>query len=180
MDSAQRQLEALLVVRAQTGDQAAFEEIVRRYHARLLYFVRRMVSDYSSADDVLQDVWLAVHRQLPQLRSPETLRVWLYRIARNRAFQTMRQPRHHDEPELMDCIAAPDADEPQFTAADADRLHAALNRLSPAHRETLTLRFLEQLSYEELAETTDCDLGTVKSRLYYAKRAIKNELEKMP
>ncbi len=180
MDIAERQLEALLVVRAQTGDETAFEAIVRRYHARLLYFVRRMVCGYSGADDVLQDVWLAAHQQLPRLRSPETLRVWLYRIARNRAMQAMRQRHWPAEKAVPDCTAAPEAEEPQFTAADAEKVHAALDRLSPAHREILTLRFLEQLSYEELATTTDCDLGTVKSRLYYAKRAIKQELEKMP
>ncbi len=73
-----------------------------------------------------------------------------------------------------------DKQEPEFSLADAVRIHEGLARLNPSHREVLVLRFMENLSYEQIAELINCNSGTVRSRLHYAKRALLHQLEKLP
>ncbi len=175
-DAADRLYEQVLVLRCQAGDDDAFTEIVRRYHDRLGYYVRRLLGEAGRADDVLQDVWLAVFRKLPRLRSPGALSVWLYRIARNAALAELRGARNWSV--LTDDPAAPEPDEQEaeFAPADATRIHAALGRLRPEHREVLVLRFLAELSYEDIADVVGRPLGTVRSRLHYAKRELRREM----
>ena len=176
-------IDSVDVLRCQTGDRAAFDRLVRRYHGRLLYFVRRLAGDDRS-DDLVQDVWLAVWRQLPRLREVESFRPWVYRIARNLALKRRRdEPRSAAPTPLLPeqfPDDGPEPDEASFRAEDAARVHAALARLSPGHQEVLALRFLEDMTYEQVAEVVECDLGTVKSRLHYAKRALRRELETNP
>src|SRR4051794_28432625 len=80
----------LLVLGAQAGDEASFEELVASYHAPLRYFLRKMLPDEARLDDLLQEVWLAAYRGLPRLGDPAAFTTWLYRIARNRAFSLYR------------------------------------------------------------------------------------------
>ncbi|MDP6439986.1 MAG: sigma factor, partial [Candidatus Brocadiia bacterium] len=84
MGPTQRLLDRLLILRYQTGDVAALEELVDRYYAPLRYFVRRLLGGAECADDIFQEVWLTVFRNLRRLRSPEAFSVWLYRIARHK------------------------------------------------------------------------------------------------
>ncbi len=171
----------ILILRCQLGDEQAFERLVTQYAGRLKYYVRRLVGagdgviDATKADDILQDVWLAVWRQLPKLRSTTAFRVWLYRIARNTALQLVRK--RVVEVPLDDRLPAPETPEESFGPEDAAAIHTALERLTEAHREVLALRFLEELPYEEIAEIVDCSIGTVRSRIYYAKRALRSEME---
>ena len=175
MDNADRLLDEMLLLRYQTGDDLAFEQIVRRYHGPLLYFVRRMIAPGDGADDVLQQVWMAAYQQLPRLRHTDALRVWLYRTARNLAIRGLRRKPREMPVESLDQV--PDEPEAEFGPEDAAAVHAALIRLSAEHREVLVLRFMEQMSYEEIADTVGRDLGTIRSRLYYGKRALRRELE---
>src|SRR2546423_8731433 len=92
-DLADRLYERVLVLRCQAGDEAAFAELVQRYHPRLHYYVRKLLGDLKSVDDVLQDVWFDVFRSLPRLVEPGALARWLYRIARDRAFRLLRTRR---------------------------------------------------------------------------------------
>jgi RNA polymerase sigma-70 factor (ECF subfamily) len=175
-EAADRLYEQVLVVRCQAGDEAAFVEIVQRYHERLRYYARGLSIDASRVDDVLQEVWLKVFRSLHRLRRPEALTSWLYRITRNAALAEQRRGRDLSglvpEPEA---VAAVD-DEPDFTPQDAARMHACLDRLSPGHREVLVLRFFEELSYEDIADVVGTPLGTVRSRLHHAKRALRRAM----
>jgi RNA polymerase sigma-70 factor (ECF subfamily) len=175
-EAADRLYEQVLVVRCQAGDEAAFMEIVQRYHERLRYYVRRLSVDASSVDDVLQEVWLIVFRGLPGLRRPGALAAWLHRITRNAALAERRRGRALSglEPE-PEAPAAVD-DEPDFTAQDAARMPACLDRLSPGHREVLILRHFEELSYEDIADVVGSPLGTVRSRLHHAKRALRQAM----
>lgn len=175
-DAADRLYEQVLVLRCQAGDHGAFAELVQRYHARLGYYLRRLLGNGALAEDVLQNVWFAVFRQLARLEQPRAVSVWLYRIARNAALAELRKTPGWSE--LTAEPPAPDAepDEPEFSAEDAARIHAALDRLRPEHKEVLTLRFLEDMSYEQIAEIVRCPLGTVRSRIYYAKRALREEM----
>lgn len=173
--------EQLDVIRAQLGDEAAFMRLAERHHARLLHYVRRLVRDRATADDVVQETWVAAYRGIRRLSDPERLRPWLYGIARNQALNALRR----EERARLDCVedavleAIPDAasDELELRAEQAAQVDRCLDRLSPAHAEVLVLRYVDALSYEEIAEITRMKLGTVRSRLHYAKRALLEAME---
>jgi RNA polymerase sigma-70 factor (ECF subfamily) len=171
--------ERLLVVRAQAGDDAAFAELVERFSPRLRYFLRKLLPSAHDAEDALQDVWLDVLRALERLSDPQALVAWLYRIARDRAFARLRKAKPpeqlRDEGTVADNTIDDDRD---FSPEDAERIHAALDTLPPEQREVLVLRFLEDMTYEQIATVTNANLGTIRSRLHYAKRALRHVLEK--
>jgi RNA polymerase sigma-70 factor (ECF subfamily) len=178
--SPDRDQEKAWVLRARRGDDAAFRLLVESYDRRLLYFVLRLLPDADLALDVMQDVWLTLFRRLPQLRAPEAFRVWLYQIAHDRVVDVLRRQRREERAAevLRDGFHEPVA---SFTdqVERAEFVHHALQHLSPDHREVLLLRFLEDLSLEEIATTLRCSLGTVKSRLHYARHALRREVERL-
>jgi RNA polymerase sigma-70 factor (ECF subfamily) len=169
--------ERLLVLRCQAGDEAAFTELVERYQPRLRYYLRKMLKEMHGIDDALQDVWLDVFRALSRLANVAAFRAWLYRIARDRAFRELRKrSRPHktlEEPDLIEGRA----EAPNFSAEDAERVHAALDELPPEHREVMVLRYIEDMTYEEIARVVACPLGTVRSRLHYARRDLRRLLK---
>jgi RNA polymerase sigma-70 factor (ECF subfamily) len=175
-DIAERVYRSVLVVRCQAGDRAAFEELVELYHSRLHYFLASMVGDEHAADDLLQEVWFDVYRGVARLADPGAFPAWLYRIARRRALAVLRKKRQPlSSLEGMDL--AGEGEDDDFSAEDAERVHAALRRLAPEHREVLLLRFFEGMAYEDIARVTGCQLGTVRSRIHYAKRALRRVME---
>ncbi len=174
-DEAERLVERLLVLRCQTGDEDAYRELVGRFGPRLRYFLRKLAGRTDRADDLAQEVWLDVLRQLPRLKDAGAFTTWLYRIAHGKAMlDGRRNGRAPATIAEVDCIA--DEEEDTFSAEDAARIHAALDRLEPVHREVLVLRFLEELSYDEIGTIVDCPLGTVRSRIHYAKAALQQLL----
>jgi RNA polymerase sigma-70 factor (ECF subfamily) len=176
-DEAERLYEQLLVLRCQTGDEHAFRELVGRYGPRLAYYLRKLFSNADWADDVAQDVWLDVFRQLPRLQDVGAFAQWLYRIARGHGMlAARRRGRMPTTTEDVDLVV--DRKEPAFSPDDAAAIHAALDQLEPAHREALVLRFLEDLSYEEIGVIVGCPTGTVRSRIHYAKLSLKRLLDR--
>jgi RNA polymerase sigma-70 factor (ECF subfamily) len=178
-DQAEVIYERVLVVRAQAGDEAAFVELVERYSPRLRYFLKKLLASADSAEDALQDVWLDVFRHLPRLADPQALVAWLYRIARDRAFARLRKLHRGEQP--LDETVLADAtatEENDFSPEDAARIHAALDTLPPEQREVLVLRFLEEMTYEQISGVVGCQLGTVRSRIHYGKQALRRALEK--
>jgi RNA polymerase sigma-70 factor (ECF subfamily) len=178
-DPADRLYERILVLRCQAGDEAAFAEILERYGPRMRYFVRKLLGEAdvsADAEDVLQDVWLDVYRKLGRLTDAGALAAWLYRIARDRAYRVLRK-RRPGRVALDAEVLTDDAEEGSFSAEDAARIHAALRELEPEHREVLMLRFLEEMTYEDIARVTGCPIGTVRSRLYYGKLALRRRLK---
>jgi RNA polymerase sigma-70 factor (ECF subfamily) len=171
-----RLYERVLVLRCQAGDEEAFAELVGRYGPRLGYYLGKLLHDAGAAEDALQDVWIDVYRKVPRLADAGAFAAWVYRIARDRAFRQLRRHGHRLRPlEEAETVIA--ADEEDFTAADAEWVHEALDRLTPEHREVLLLRFMEEMSYEDIARVTGCPLGTVRSRLHHAKRALRGAIE---
>ena len=168
----------LLVLRCRRHDEGAMEELIHHWEKRLLYYVRRLVSDEEDAWDVLQETWLKVFAQIGMLRQPRSLPMWLYRIARNTAMSRLRGRYADravlDEEELAEDI--PDQAD-SFTFEDVEQVHYGLSKLSLPHREVLTLYFLEDLSIEEIAEVLEVASGTIKSRLHFAKRALRTIIE---
>jgi RNA polymerase sigma-70 factor (ECF subfamily) len=160
------------------GDRQALEGLFLRHNPRLVYYLRRMLSR-DEVDDVQQEVWLTVIRRIGRLRRPEAFTVWLYQIARSKALNRLAD-RCGGLPLDQENVPeeAADEQEPVFSASDAARIHEGLAQLNPIHREVLVLRFMENLSYEQIAEVIHRNTGTVRSRLHYAKRALLQQLEK--
>ncbi len=175
-DIAERVYRSILVVRCQAGDRLAFEELVELYQPRLRYFLAKMVGDDHVADDLLQEVWFDVFRGVARLADPGAFPAWLYQIARHRAMGELRKKRQPLS-SLEGIDLAEEGEDDDFSAEDAERVHAALGQLAPEQREVLLLRFIEEMAYEDIARVTGCQLGTVRSRIHYAKRALRRVLE---
>jgi RNA polymerase sigma-70 factor (ECF subfamily) len=185
--SAERVAEHLLVLRAQLGDRDAYGGLFERYNSRLLYYLRRLMGSPADSEDVLQEVWMTVVRRLNTLDQPGAFKPWIYRIAHNRAISRLRRVRREVSIEGLPLEQSVDPksvlrDEVDlFGAFDPSAIQLGLERLSAPHREVLTLRFVDDLSYEEISEIVGCSLGTVRSRLHYAKNTLHRDLlEKKP
>jgi RNA polymerase sigma-70 factor, ECF subfamily len=178
-DELDRAYERLLVIRAAARDQQAFRELVERYQRRLMYYVRRVLGDGADSLDVLQEVWLRVFLKLTSLQAPEAFRVWLYKIAHDEAVSHLRKrPRERTASEEVDpAVAEADPWNETDILENAELVHRSLERLSQPHREVLTLRFLEDLGLAEIAEIVSCEIGTVKSRLHYAKASLREQMK---
>ncbi|MDG3005133.1 RNA polymerase sigma factor [Paludisphaera mucosa] len=167
----------ILVLKHRLGDASAFDELMRRWEPRLLYYLRRLVPQEADAWDALQRTWLAAFRDLSRLEEPKALRAWLYRVARNQAASHLRAESARrgsvedvDPDDLVDTSWTPDPD-------DAEAVHAALAILSLPHREVVALHFLEQMPLREIAEVVGAPVGTIKSRLHHARRLLRRALE---
>lgn len=170
--------ERMLVMQAQARDAAAFRALVTRYERRVVYYIRRMLGDAPDAFDVMQDVWLLVFRRLPALSAPEAFRVWLYKIAHDTTVTQLRKRSRSPEPISDEIISEEPETWNEFEALErAELVHRTLELLSPPHREVLTLRFLEGLEIDEIANIVGCEIGTVKSRLHYAKKSLRQQME---
>ncbi len=172
--------ERLLVLRAQTGSEDAFARLVARYDAPLRFYLRRLLgSAPADADDVRQEVWLTVLRKLHTLEDPGAFRAWLYTIARRRGVSSLRRRAAEvplDALALEETAGALESEEPDLGPEEAAAVYAAIDSLAPHQREILCLRFLSGLTYVEIAGVLACRTGTVRSRLHYAKAALRAAL----
>ncbi len=177
MDKRRQLIDSLLVARAQLGDEEAFGQLMARYHGPLRCYVARLIHSSANADDVLQEVWLTAYIRLHKLQRPASLRAWLYGIARNKVMQSQRaDPGVQSLTDTID--PSVEVDDSVFADIEVAEIHCALGHLSREHREVLTLRWFEEMSYEEIAAVVGCQLGTVRSRLHHAKLAMRNLLRR--
>ena len=178
-DAAELELQ-LLVLRCQTGDERAFAQLMNRFAGRTLEYARRLVGD--SAEDVQQEVWLAVYRGIAGLATPRAFRTWLFRTTRHRVVDVLRK--QNRERELMDDVPIeeiPDRGVARESLDDEDAWSSksmldSLDRLPVAQREVLVLRYQHDMSYAQIALIAGCSIGTVRSRLHYAKRQLQELL----
>ena len=178
MSSKQKIREEWLVLRCQLGEEEAYRELVKMIDKRLFYYIRMLVSREDDAYDILQEVWLTVFKKIRKLREPKAFRTWIYRIAHDLAVSLVRKEVHREE--IHECYgqeALARNDEPFLEVDDMIHIHQALNKLNPFQREVLTLYFMEGMSYEEISQVVSCNLGTVKSRMHYAKEELRDALE---
>lgn len=170
----------LLILRVRRGDTAAFTELVALWERPLFYYLRRMLKTEEDTWDALQEVWLRVFKKVAQLRAIESFPSWLYQIARNSAYNHRRD--NPDWKSLADATSSAihDADDGalDLTGTDAEAVHLALSQLPLPQREALTLHFLEEFTLQEISSITGAAVGTIKSRLYYGKRALREVLLK--
>lgn len=182
LESRERLLEHLTVLRCQAGDANAFARLYRKYQGGVRAYLSRFVGP-DSAEDALQEVWVTVYRRIAQLTDPGRFRVWLFRIARSRAFDALRREkrrqalRHAVAWEASEEVERPDVGTALWGASDR-AVEAAMAHLSPEHREVLQLRFFEDLEYAEIAAVVGCPVGTIRSRLHHAKAVIREVLDR--
>jgi RNA polymerase sigma-70 factor (ECF subfamily) len=176
-DGTQQVRDEYLALRLRHGEPAAFAELVRTFERPLLYYLTKLVGA-DAALDVLQDTWVAAFRAAGRLDDPRRLRPWLYRIARGRAIDRVRKDRSEDRLRQAHAedAAADAGDEPAFGPDDATAIHKALDALDVRHREVLVLHFLEEMPVADVAGVVGCPEGTVKSRIYHAKRTLRAAL----
>lgn len=172
--------ERLTVLLAQSGDREAFSKLVELYDRRLYYYLARLLGNSDDALDVLQGVWLRVHRYLDRLDSPAAFRVWIYRIAHRAAMTELR--RRSRGFRLSQSVEQPppeaaQAEDDLERFENAELVHRGLQQLSLEHRQVLTLRFVEEMSIEEIAAVIHIRPGTVQSRLYYARQALREVIQ---
>jgi RNA polymerase sigma factor (sigma-70 family) len=166
----------LLVVRWLRGDREAFAGVVRLWERSLFYYVRRLLESEADAWEVLHETWLKVLKSGKSLRDPGAFPAFLYRTARNAAVSRLRGRAIHVDERVEE--VGDEAGENWVSGFDdAEEVHRALDKLPVAQREVLTLFFLKELSLEEIAAVLEIPVGTVKSRLHQARRAIRRVIE---
>jgi RNA polymerase sigma-70 factor, ECF subfamily len=166
-----------IALRCQHGEPAAFADLVREMERPLLYFAHKLVNDEDKALDVLQEVWLKAFQTIRRLENPKLLRAWLYRLTRGLAIDRVRKDVAEERRERVHAEERVDPDEDSsFDEEDAAALHRTLDILDIRHREVVVLHFLEEMTITEIAAVLGYPAGTVKSRLHYAKRALKEAL----
>jgi len=171
--------EATVVARMAQGDRCALAELYARYERPLLAYLRHLTADPGLAEELLQDTLLAAWTGAHGYGGKASVQGWLLGIARRRAHDTLRRRTFQVvDPSVVEPLVALDPEpEDLFLAQTArEELAAAVDGLAAIHREMLILTFVHELSYQDLAEVLDIPLGTVKSRLHQAKRALRARL----
>lgn len=171
--------ETFLILRAQSGDRAAFEELLKSIQIRLFRYVFRLIGKREAAEDVTQEVFLIVYRKLRWLENPKLFRAWIYRIASREAFRHLKREKRWAESirdeEVLETIRAaetPEIYEPELI----EKIPVLLRQISPKSRAVLILHYLDEMTLSEVAEILDISLGTVKSRLAYGLASLRREM----
>lgn len=187
--SPEADVDRLLVEKVQKGDKRAFDLLVIKYQHRVLAVVNRFVRDNAEAQDVAQDAFIKAYRALPNFRGDSAFYTWIYRIAINTAknylvARNRRPPLSDVEMEDAEFFAGNDAMHEMNTPEHnflRDELHheieLAFQDLPPDLRTAITLREMDGLSYEEIAEVMNCPVGTVRSRIFRAREAIDRRIK---
>ncbi|MGA2674226.1 MAG: RNA polymerase sigma factor [Terracidiphilus sp.] len=176
MESENRIRYEWIALRCQSDEPGAFEDLIAAMERPLLYYAASLTGNRDTALDVLQEVWIRAFRGMRKLKDPGSLRPWLYSIAHGIAVDRIRKNYSWEQAEKVDLEDFQEAEEPSFAEEDAAAIHQALSEIGLKHREVLVLHFLEDLPVAEIATVVGCSEGTVKSRIHYAKRAMKEIL----
>lgn len=166
-----------LITQAQKGDRRAFSQLVRRHREGVVNVVYRMCGDANLADDAAQETFIRAWQHLPGYRPRSPFRNWLYRIATNVARDALRRERGMVS---LDSVPLANSEQGPEAAVEGkergDRVRQAVLSLPPASRAVLVLREYEDLSYREIADTLGIPVGTVMSRLNYARNRLRESL----
>jgi len=186
--------DALLVERTVAGDQKAFELLVIKYERRIQRLIGRMVRDVDLVEDIAQETFIRAYRALAQFRGDAKFYTWLYRIAVNTAKKFLmdlkRNPtvsenffKSADDDEtspLENELTSPETPEAVLASKEiAEMVNSAMDALSDELRQAITLREIEGLTYEEIADAMNCPIGTVRSRIFRAREAISLKIKPM-
>jgi RNA polymerase sigma-70 factor (ECF subfamily) len=178
-----------LVRRAQRGDLAAYDELIQRYQQRIYATVYHMTSNHEDANDLAQDSFIKAFQALKSFKGGSSFYTWLYRIAVNKTINFLKQRKNRTHMSLND-LDFNTENNPDLVALISDKtprreaglkelsekLNAALLKLSEPHRLVMVLHDVQGLSHEEVAEVMECNIGTVRSRLFYARQQMQSLL----
>ena len=178
-----------LVRRAQQGDLEAYDELIQRYQQRIYATVYHMTSNHEDANDLAQDSFIKAFQALKSFKGGSSFYTWLYRIAVNKTINFLKQRNNRVHMSLNDLdfntennpdLVALISDQTPRRAAGlnelSEKLNAALLKLSEPHRLVMVLHDVQGLSHEEVAKIMDCNIGTVRSRLFYARQQMQSLL----
>src|SRR5438552_17195142 len=177
--------EAELVRRARRGELAAYDDLVRRYQERIYATIYHMTANHEDANDLAQEAFIKGFHALKSFKGGSSFYTWLYRIAVNKTINFLKQRKNKTQMSLDNLDYHVEHD-PDFVALISDKtprrevnlaelqekLNAAMQRLSEPHRLVVTLHDVQGLSHEEIAEIMDCNIGTVRSRRFYARQQM--------
>lgn len=180
----EQKIDQALVERVQRGDKKAFDILVLKYQHRIMKLISRYIRDHSEVMDVAQEAFIKAYRALPRFRGDSAFYTWLYRIAINTAknylvAQARRMPNvdidAQEAEQFEGAVGLREQATPEHLLLRDEveaTIFTAIEQLSEDLRTAITLREIEGLSYEEIAETMDCPVGTVRSRIFRAREAI--------
>lgn len=177
--------EAVLVKRARQGDLGAYDDLVRRYQERIYATIYHMTANHEDANDLAQEAFIKGYQALKSFKGGSSFYTWVYRIAVNKTINFLKQRRNkahmslddldfnaeHD-PDLVALISERTPRREINLAELHEKLNEAMQKLSEPHRLVVTLHDVQGLSHEEIADIMDCNIGTVRSRLFYARQQL--------
>ena len=181
--------ESELVGRARKGDLGAYDELVQRYQERIYATIYHMTSNHEDANDLAQEAFIKGFQALKSFKGGSSFYTWVYRIAVNKTINFLKQRKNKTQMSLNDLDFNAEHD-PDLVALISDKtprrevglaelqekLNEALQKLSEPHRLVVTLHDVQGLSHEEIAKIMDCNIGTVRSRLFYARQQLQGYL----
>ena len=171
-----------IIARARRGDADAFEQLVAAYRNQVFRLALRMCGNEADADEVAQEAFLSAWKGLPNFRGESRFSTWLYQLTTHAAIDLMRREKRQAAAEDIDGITAADdgpSTQQQVERAETRReVRSALMQLPEEYRQVLLLRFMQELSYEEIGQALKLPEGTVKSRLNRAKAQLKDILSR--
>lgn len=182
--------DVVLVRSSQDGDLRAFDELIRRYQQRVYATIYHMTSNHEDADDLTQESFIKAYKALKRFKGDSSFYTWVYRIAVNRTINFLKQRNRrsfHMSLNDMDMQVEKDTDLLMFISDKTPRrdvrlhelqekLNEALLKLSETHRLTVTLHDIQGMSHDEIGKIMDCNTGTVRSRLFYARQQLQAHL----
>ncbi len=173
--------EEVLVGQSAAGDELAYGKLVKRYQSRLFNFVRSMLRNEELAEDITQESFVKAFYSLSKLKNPASFKSWLFRIANNNTLDYLRKKRlpqvdvdEHLRESYVDDRGNPE--EGVVSGARTKHIHEALGALKEDQKAILVMCDLEGLSYQEIAEVLKIPFGTVQSRIFYARRKLREHL----
>ena len=175
----------VLVQRAQQGEESAYDELVKRYQERVYATIYHMTANHEDAGDLAQETFIKGFQALKSFKGDSSFYTWVYRIAVNKTINFLKQRKNRSHLSLNDLDLNAEND-PDMVALVCDKtprreaglselqekLNAAMLKLSPPHRLVVTLHDVQGLAHEEIANIMDCNIGTVRSRLFYARQQL--------
>jgi RNA polymerase sigma-70 factor, ECF subfamily len=180
-----------LVRRCQKGDALAFEQLVIKYRSKVFSMIYGMVQNEQDAWDLAQEGFIKAWRSIHRFKGQASFYTWLYRIVTNVAIDSLRRKGFKKTAEFDDQIAANEVEPGSKTVPTPDplphqglereeirqRIEQAISKLSPEHRAVIVMKEIEELQYNEIAEALGCSIGTVMSRLFYARKKLQTLLK---
>ncbi len=179
----------VLVQRAQRGDMAAYDDLIRRYQERVYATVYHMTSNHEDANDLAQETFIKGYQALQSFKGDSSFYTWVYRIAVNKTINFLKQRKNRthmslndldvhaeNDPDLVSLISDKTPRRDAALAELQEKLNAAMMKLSEVHRLVVTLHDVQGLSHEEIGKVMDSNVGTVRSRLFYARQQLQGHL----